>query len=472
MNALIDDLVKITGETGVLTEASALEPFVSDVRGRYKGNALCVVRPRSTEEVSAVVARCIAVSVPVLAQGGNTSLCGGSVPEEQGRGVIVSLARMRRIRNVDAANNSMTVETGCVLADVQRAATEAGRFYPVSLGAEGSCQIGGNIATNAGGTGVLRYGNTRENVLGLEVVLPDARIWHGLRSLRKDNTGFDLKHLFIGSEGLLGVITAATLKLHPLPVHHAAAWMSPVSIEAALELLALFQSALGSQLSAFELMNAAQVGNVLDHTSGHRSPLDRNCPWHVLAELGDASDEPGLRAGLESALQSALAQGLLSDAAVAGNEAQRMAMWKIRHSITEANQRAGRSISHDIAVPVSRIPQFVRRAGSALDQRFPGVRIAIAAHFGDGNLHFTPQFGFDAWAGFADQQAVVDEVRRTNYDVAAELGGTFSAEHGIGQYLVAEMRRYKTGVELDIMRAVKRALDPQGLFNPAKMLPQ
>ncbi len=472
MKVLIDELVGIVGETGVLTETLELEPYVTDFRGRYKGNALCAVRPRSTEEVAGVVARCVARSVPVQAQGGNTSLCGGSVPYARERGVIVSLSRMRRIRDIDAANNSMTVDAGCVLADVQRAAADAGRFYPVSLGAEGSCQIGGNIATNAGGTGVLRYGNTRENVLGLEVVLPDARIWRGLRALRKDNTGFDLKHLFIGSEGLLGIITAATLKLHPLATHHVAAWLAPVSIDAALELLSLFQSTLGSQLSAFELMNAAQLGDVLKHTTGQKSPLDPKGPWHVLAELGDAADEPGLRSGLEHVLQTALSKRLLTDAAVAGSEAQRAAMWKIRHSITEANLKAGRGISHDIAVPVSKIPEFVRRVSPALEQRFPGIRIVIVGHFGDGNLHFIPQFSFDAWDAFQDPEAIVDEVHRITYGIATELGGTFSAEHGIGQYLVAEMRQYKSEVELSLMRSIKHALDPQGLFNPAKVIPQ
>jgi FAD/FMN-containing dehydrogenase len=472
MTALIEDLAGIVGETGLLTEPQEVEPYVTDFRGRYKGNALCVVRPRSTEEVAAVIARCVARSVPVQAQGGNTGLCGASVPFAGGRGVIVSLSRMRRIRDIDAANNSITVDAGCVLADVQRAAADAGRYYPVSLGAEGSCQIGGNIATNAGGTGVLRYGNTRENVLGLEVVLPDARIWNGLRALRKDNTGFDLKHLFIGSEGVLGIITAATLKLHPLDSHHAAAWLAPVSVDAALKLLSLFQSTLGSQLSAFELMNAAQLADILEHTSGHKSPLDPTCPWHVLVELGNAGDEPGLRVGLEHVLQKALSQQLLTDAAVASSEAQRAAMWKIRHSVAEANLKAGAGIAHDIAVPVSKVPEFVHRVTPVLQRRFPGIRIVIVGHFGDGNLHFIPQFSFDVWNAFPDQEAVVAEVHRLTYDIAAELGGTFSAEHGIGQYLLAEMRHYKTEVELSLMRAIKHALDPKGLFNPAKLIPQ
>ena len=472
MSALIRNLVQIAGETGVLTEPADLAAFVTDCRGHFSGNALCVVRPRSTEEVAAVVAQCVAHSVPIQAQGGNTSLCGGSVPFAGERGVILSLSRLCRIREIDAANNSITVEAGCVLADVQRAAVGAGRFYPVSLGAEGSCQIGGNIATNAGGTGVLRYGNTRENVLGLEVVLPDATVWHGLRALRKDNTGFDLKQLFIGSEGLLGIITAATLKLHPLNTRHVASWLAPVSIDAAVELLALFQSSLGPRLTAFEIMNAAQLQMALKHLSDPQSPLDPVHPWHILAELGDASDEAGLRTSLENLLQAAITGGLLSDAAVTFNETQRAAMWTIRHSVTDANKSAGRGINHDIAVPVSKIAEFLRRVCPALEQRFAGVQIIIVGHLGDGNLHFVPLFSHGAWNAFPDPQAVIDEVHRLTYGVATELGGSFSAEHGIGRYLVAEMQQYKSEVELSLMRSIKQALDPRGLFNPAKVIPQ
>ena len=472
MKDLLADLVRIVGETGVLSEPQELAPFLTDARGRYKGDALHLVRPRSVEEVAAVVSSCLERGVPIQPQGGNTSLCGGSVPFAGGRGVILSLSRMRRIREIDVSNNSITVEAGCVLAEVQRAAVDARRFYPVSLGAEGSCQIGGNIATNAGGTGVLRYGNTRENVLGLEVVLPNATVWNGLRALRKNNTGFDLKHLFIGSEGLLGIITAATLKLHPLNAHHVAAWLAPVSIDAAVEVLALFQASLGSQLTAFEAMNAAQLQKVLQHFPNARSPLDAANPWHILTEIGAPEDEVGLRTSLENLLQKAISAGLITDAAVASSEAQRAAMWTVRHSVTEAIGKAGRGIAHDIAVPVSKIPEFLRRASPALEQRFPGIQIIIVGHLGDGNLHYVPLFTNEAWKAFPDQQAVVDEIHRMTYGVAAELGGTFSAEHGIGQYLVAEMQQYKAAVELALMRSIKHALDPRGLFNPAKVIPQ
>ncbi len=471
MNALIDDLRRTVGTTGVITATEELAPYLADVRGLYHGDALCAVRPRSTDEVAAVVGHCIARGVPVLAQGGNTSLSGGAVPFAGERGVVVSLARMRRIRHVDAASNSITVDAGCVLAEVQRAAAQMGRLYPVSLGAEGSCQIGGNIATNAGGTNVLRYGNTRDNVLGLEVVLPDARVWNGLRALRKDNTGFDLKQLFIGSEGLLGIVTGATLKLHPLPTHHVAAWVAPVSIDASLELLARFQTTLGTRMSAFEIMNGAQLGNVLALGPEYKSPINPAAPWHVLVDLGEAFDDPQLRSSAENVLYDALSGGLLSDVAVAISEAQRAAMWKIRHSVVEANNRAGKRVLLDVAVPISQVPDFVQRASQMLEERFAGIQVVVVGHFGDGNLHFSPLFSFEQWNALPDTAAVVAEIRRIVHDLTAELNGTFSAEHGVGQDLLLEMLRYKSSVELDLMRRVKHALDPQGLFNPGKMIP-
>ncbi len=472
MDALIKSLAQIVGETGVLTGAAEVDAFVTDCRNRYKGTAACVVRPRSTEEVAAIVALCVANSVPIQPQGGNTSLCGGSVPFPGEGSVILSLSRMNRVRAIDAANNSMTVDAGCVLADIQRAAVDAGRFYPVSLGAEGSCQIGGNIATNAGGTGVLRYGNTRENILGLEVVLPDATIWDGLRGLRKNNTGFDLKHLFIGSEGLLGIVTAATLKLHPLDTHNIATWLAPASIDAAVELLGLFQASLGPQLSAFETMNAGQLQMVLKFMSHPQSPLDPAYPWHILAEFSCALDEAGLRASLEGVLQTGISSGLIIDAAVAGSEAQRAALWALRHNVTDAIKAAGRGIAHDIAVPVSQIPEFLRRITPVLEQRFEGIQIIIVGHLGDGNLHFVPVFANEIWDTFPDPDAIIAELHRLTYGVAADLGGTFSAEHGIGRYLLSEMRQYKSETELSLMRAIKHTLDPKGLFNPGKVIPQ
>jgi len=470
MKLLLDTLGKIVGATGLLTESGDLAGYVSDWRGRYTGKALCVALPRDTEQVSELVKACVAAGVAVLPQGGNTSLSGGAVPYEQGNCVIINLSRMRRIVRIDPADNSMEVEAGCVLAEIQAAAIEAGRFFPISLGAEGSCQIGGNIATNAGGTGVLRYGNTRENVLGLEVVLPDGRIWRGLRTLRKDNTGLDLKQMFIGAEGTLGIITAATLKLHPLPGAHAMSWVAPVDVDAALKLLGLFQAACGAQLSAFELMNASQLDIVLEHVPGQHAPLAQAHPWHLLVELSDTCDDTRLQDALEATLEKGLELGLIADAAIAANSAQREAMWKLRHSVSEGNKKAGIGLTLDTAVPVSKVPAFIEQATRAIEANFD-ARVVVVGHLGDGNIHFIPFFAFDTWQALPDQASTAAAVRRAGHDVAAELNGTFSAEHGVGRTLLAEMRHYKSNVELDMMRTVKRAFDPLGLFNPGKLIP-
>jgi FAD/FMN-containing dehydrogenase len=328
---LVDELEQLLGKEAVLGAKDDLSAYTEDWRGRYRGRAACVALPATTEQVIAVVRAAGRARLPLLPQGGNTSLCGGAVPESEGPPpVIVNLSRMRRIRSIDAANNSMEVDAGCVLAQVHKAAAEAGRLYPVSLGAEGSCQIGGNIATNAGGTSVLRYGNTRENVLGLEAVLPDGRIWNGLGRLRKNNTGFDLKHLFIGSEGTLGIITGAVLKLHPLPTSHAVAWLAVARPEHALQILTLFQSECGAWLSAFELLDTGQLRNVLEQLPDRRSPLPAEHPWHVLVELANTGAEEVLAAAMERSLTKAAERGLLLDAAVAASGAQRAAMWLVR----------------------------------------------------------------------------------------------------------------------------------------------
>ncbi|GAB3625286.1 FAD-binding oxidoreductase [Pandoraea terrae] len=467
---MLDTLRAIVGEHGILSSAHDLEGFVEDWRGRYRGDALCVVLPRNTGEVSAVVRAAVAAGVPVLPQGGNTSLSGGSVPFEGEGAVILNLSRMRRIRHVDAANHSMEVEAGCVLADIQAAAVAAHRFFPISLGAEGSCQIGGNIATNAGGTGVLRYGNTRENVLGLEVVLPDGTVWNGLRTLRKDNTGLDLKHLFIGAEGTLGIITAATLKLSPLPTAHAVSWLAPASVEAALELLGLFQERCGAQLSAFELMNRKQLDIVLAHVPGQHSPLAEPHAWHLLVELSDSDDEARLGEALENTLAVAFDRGLVTDAVLASSSAQREALWKIRHSVSEGNKKAGVGLTLDTAVPVSQVPEFIARATAAIKAAFP-ADVVIVGHMGDGNIHFIPFFDFATWEAQTNRDALTMRVKRVGHDIAASLGGTFSAEHGVGRTLLGEMQHYKSDVEIAMLRAVKRAFDPQGLFNPGKLIP-
>lgn len=469
--SLIDELRRVAGSSAVLTGPDDLDPFLKDWRGMYRGAAACVVQPASTAEVAAIVRACARARVPVVPQGGNTSLSGGSVPDEGGAAVIVSLARMRRIRSIDVADNSMEVEAGCVLQAVQEAAASAGRLYPVSLGAEGSCQIGGTIATNAGGTSVLRYGSTRDNVLGLEVVLPNGEVWDGLYRLRKNNTGPDLKHLFIGSEGTLGIVTAATLKLHPRPTAQCVAWIACPSPAHALQLLGRFQSACGPWLTAFEMIDTGQLGKVLQHLPDRRSPVAASHPWHMLVELAHAGAEQALGDTMEQLLVEATDAGLVADAAIAKSGAQREAMWLVRHSVSEANRKGGMSVSMDTAVPVSCVPEFIERATAAVRRMVPDIEVLTVTHLGDGNVHFIPFFSFPAWEALANAEAVALGIRDRVNEVAHELGGTFSAEHGVGRTHCEEMSRFKPAVELALMRKIKNVLDPSGLFNPGRLLP-
>jgi len=465
-------LTALFGTDAVLSTAAEMSGYTTDWRGRYKGTAVCVTLPSCTQQVADVVRLCCAHDTPVLPQGGNTSLCGGAVPAGQGKPpVIVNLARMRRIRQVDAASSTMEVEAGCVLATVQQAATAANRLYPVSLGAEGSCQIGGTLATNAGGTGVLRWGNTRDNVLGLEVVLPDGSIWNGLNALRKNNTGYDLKHLFIGSEGTLGIITTAVLKLQPLPTAHALAWCAPHSPQAAIELLAMFQSTCSARLSACELMNQAQLEIVLTQVPGRKNPLADAHPWHLLVELCDTGDAAPLTALLEQTLACANEQGLLRDAVLAASGAQREALWAVRHSVSEGNKKAGIGLTTDAAVPVSAVPQFIEAATRAVHALMPDLPIVVVAHLGDGNVHFIPFFSFTDWQALPHPEATAAALRRAVNDAAYALGGTFSAEHGVGQSALPDMAHYTAPETLVLMRTVKQALDPRCLFNPSRLLP-
>jgi FAD/FMN-containing dehydrogenase len=467
--AIISVLQTLLGPQGVLTAASDLEPYVVDWRGVYRGAAAAVARPANTAQVAAVMKLCAETGTPLVPQGGNTGMCGASVPNAAGNEIVLSLARMNKIIDVDPLNNTLTAEAGCVLASIQQAAADAGRLFPLSLGAEGSCQIGGNLSTNAGGVNVLRYGNTRDLVLGLEVVLPDGRIWNGLRGLRKDNTGYDLKHLFIGAEGTLGIITAATLKLFPRPAANATAWMAVRDPEAALRLLALMRRHCNDRISAFELISRHSLELVWRHVPGTRDPLAEPSPWVVLTELADAGDEATLRADLERALEAALHEELVVDAVIAESRSQAQALWHMRESIPEgARQEPVMVYRHDIAVAVGRIPEFIREAQAALEARFPGVRLICFGHLGDGNLHYNAYLPERLRSDAAARDA--HDVTETVYDIVQQYGGSFSAEHGIGLSKVVELARYKSAVELDLMRTVKRALDPQGLLNPGKVL--
>ncbi len=428
-----------------------------------------MVRPASTREVAEVVKLCADTRTPIVPQGGNTGLCGASVPHADGREIVVSLSRMNRVRAVDLENDTLTVEAGCLLAQVQQAASDADRLFPLSLAAEGSCQIGGNLSTNAGGVAVLRYGNSRDLVLGLEVVLADGQIWDGLRGLRKDNTGYDLKQLFIGAEGTLGIITAAVLKLFPKPKKQATALIAVPHPQAAVSLLAQMRGDLGDRLTGFELMARISLELVIAHVDGSHDPLPQPHPWYVLAELSDTLASSPLDEMLEATLTEAIETGLALDAVVAASVSQARALWALRENISEAQRSDGISIKHDVSVPVSRIDEFISRADASLSQAFPGVRIVAFGHIGDGNIHYNCSYRQAAEnRAFLASQAAVN---RIVHDIVADLGGSISAEHGVGQLKRLEIARYKSALEIELMRSLKRVLDPYDLMNPGKVLP-
>ena len=404
----------------------------------------------------------------MVPQGGNTGLCGGATPDAAGGQIVLKLSRMNRVRAVDPVNNTITVEAGCILANLQQAAAAAGRLFPLSLAAEGSCEIGGNLSTNAGGTAVLRYGNARDLVLGLEVVLPDGQIWDGLRGLRKDNTGYDLKQLFIGAEGTLGVITAAVLKLYPQPQARATALVALEGPAAALRLLSHMQAVCGDRLTGFELMSAFCLALVAKHFPATRLPFAQAHPHYVLLELSDTTSNAGLDAALHSALAEAVEAGLALDAAVAASETQADALWALRENIPEAQVHEGKQIKHDVSVPISRIAEYIAVTDAELQRAFPGVRMVTFGHLGDGNLHYNvaPPVGGDEDAFMSR----ASDVSRMIYDSAARFSGSISAEHGLGQYKRDEILRYKSPLEMELMRRIKAALDPQGIMNPGKVL--
>jgi FAD/FMN-containing dehydrogenase len=470
MNALIESLRKAIGDAHVLTEVADTAPYLTDWRGRYSGAALAVARPANTDEVAEVVRLCGESGVAIVPQGGNTGLCGGATPSGAAAygEVLVSLVRMNRVRAVDTANATITVDAGCTLHQVQKAAEAAGRLFPLSLAAEGTASIGGNLSTNAGGVQVLRYGNARDLCLGLEVVLPDGRVWSGLRGLRKDNTGYDLKQLFIGAEGTLGLITAAVLKLYPRPRQVATAWVSVAKPAVAVELLSRLRDAIGDRVTGFELVGRQGLDLVLKHIPNSREPLAGRPEWQVLVELSDAVAGNGLVTHLEHFLAEAADAGLISDAAIAQSEAQAEAMWRLRENVSEAQKIEGLSIKHDVSLPVSRIADFVDRANAALEQAFPGVRIVCFGHLGDGNLHYNPSK--PERGDNAEFIAATGAVNRIVYDIVSEFGGSISAEHGLGQLKREEIKRYKSDVEMELMRVVKYAIDPRGLMNPGKLV--
>ena len=470
------------GAEHVLVTPADLLPYVEDWRGRYQGEALCVLRPADTTQVSQVVALCARAGVAIVAQGGNTGLVGGGVPlaaaearRLAGAGetlpqVVLSLKRLAQIRAIDVANDTITVEAGCTLQQVQEAAATAGRLFPLSLASEGSATIGGNLSTNAGGVQVLRYGSMRDLVLGLEVVLADGKIWDGLRALRKNNTGYDLKQLFIGAEGTLGVITAAVLKLYPAQQGHATAWLALRDPAAAITLLGRCRAVFGGALSAFELINQTALEMVLRHIPATRAPLAGSHPWQLLLQLDvqEAEAEPALVSRLQGLLGEEMACGQVLDAVIAQSVGQAAELWKLRESISAAQKTEGLSVKHDIAVPISRIAEFIQRVDAALGARWPGVRIVCFGHVGDGNLHYNPsQALHQDNAEFMAQSGAINQMV---HDLVHELGGSISAEHGLGQLKREEIQRYKSPLELQLMQLIKHSLDPQGRLNPGKML--
>ncbi|WP_442807852.1 FAD-binding oxidoreductase [Trinickia soli] len=456
------------GAAHVLTEPHDTAPFLTDWRRRYTGAACAVLRPGTTQEVAAIVQLANTHRVPLVPQGGNTGLAGGATPDGSGAQAVVSLARLNRIRALDPLNNTITVEAGVVLRQVQDHAREAGRLFPLSLAAEGSCTIGGNLGTNAGGTGVLRYGNTRELCLGLEVVTPQGEIWDGLRGLRKDNTGYDLRDLFIGAEGTLGIITAAVMKLHPLPAARVTALAALASPHAALDFLALAHRCAGPLLTGFELMSDFCLRLVGRHFPQMRYPFEQPHAQIVLLELSDSESEEHARALFEQMMEQALESGLVEDAVVAENLTQSRAFWDLREHIPLAQAEEGLNVKHDIAVPISRVATFIEETDAEIAAAVPGARMVTFGHLGDGNLHYNVQApeGVDARAFLAQFQA---QLNRIVYESVYRQGGTFSAEHGVGQLKVDELKHYKSSVELRLMRAIKAALDPLGLMNPGKV---
>jgi len=456
----------------VLTTEEDQAKYLHDWRDRHRGRAAAVVLPRTTAEVATVLSLCNERAVAVFPQGGNTSVCGGSVPSEDGRGIVVSLERLNAIREVNAENNSITVEAGCVLQAVQEAARAADRYYPLSLGAEGSCQIGGNLATNAGGTAVVRYGNTRDLVLGIEAVLPDGRIYSALRTLRKDNSGYDLKNLFIGSEGTLGIITAATLKLFALAPTTVTAMFSFASVDDAVALGARLQKRFPGELVALEILSLSEVEIVLRHIPGSVCPLAERGAWQLIVELTSSHPPDALTDELNACVEAAMADGTVHDAVVASSEKQRAAIWHLRHNVTEANKREGMGLTHDIAVPVYKIPEFTHAAGAMVAAKYPGTTVVVVGHIGDGNLHYIVMVPHETWRATPDPARYQSSLAHDLYDIAIPMGGTFSAEHGIGSLHVQEMALYKDPVELALMWQVKRLLDPKGIMNPGRVLPQ
>ncbi|GGF43098.1 FAD-dependent oxidoreductase [Aliidongia dinghuensis] len=459
----------VVGERYVVTDASEIDHFATDHRGRYHGTALAIVRPGSTAEVSGVVKLCAEHGVAVTPQGGNTGLCGGATPLTNRPSILMRLDRLNRVREVSPIDDTITVEAGCVLADIQAAAAGVDRLFPLSLGAEGSCQIGGNISTNAGGIAVLRYGAMRSLVLGLEVVLADGSVFNGLRRLRKDNAGYDLKQLFIGAEGTLGIVTAAALKLSPAIKSRTVAMVQMASVEDALTLFERTRKTFGERISSFEIIGSSYMDFVLKYVANTSMPFEQKADWYVLIEAGEANTGADLAGAMEELLGPALEGGLVSDAIIAGSLAQEEALWRLRHGVTGEFKVAGKTMSHDTSVPVSCQPEFTQAVEKGVLEAYPDANVMMVGHIGDGNIHVVVLFPHERFADAAAFDAAADEIDAIIDDIAIGLGGSITAEHGVGTSYRKRMARTKDPFELALMRRVKAALDPDGLMNPEKI---
>ena len=468
--ALLQRAAAVTGASRVLTDPRETEGYQKDWRDRYRGSAVAVLLPGDADEVAGLVRVCRDMHVAIVPQGGNTGLTGGAIARDDRPSVIINLSRLNRIREIDPRNNSMVVEAGCILENVRAAAEEHARLFPMLLGSVGSCEIGGLVSTNAGGTGVLRYGNMRELIMGLEVVLADGSKWDGLRALRKDNTGYDLKQLFIGGEGTLGIVTAAVLKLFPQPTASATAMVALDSVLQAVDLLRFLQERVGQRIEAFEIMSRRQLEIVLEHGHGLQSPMALDRPFHVLVEIADSAAGWDPIATLEEALQAAMERGLLEDAVVATDLAKARRIWELRHNISECNKRAGFTVSNDTSVPVSKLPEFIERVSRRIPEAVTSAEVCHAGHIGDGNIHVIAILSRETYRTPAACEGAAAAVNLIVHEESVALGGSISAEHGIGSMHVGRLERFKPELDLWMMRSIKAALDPRNIMNPGKIL--
>ncbi|UXS00400.1 FAD-binding oxidoreductase [Agrobacterium tumefaciens] len=467
-NAVLDRFIAIVGEKNAIRDEAEMAPRLVENRGLYHGTSPLLLKPGSTEEVAAIMKLASETGTPIVPQTGNTGLVGGQTPREDGTDIILSLERMNRIRDIDPVANVIVADAGCILEEIHKAAEKVNRIFPLSLGSQGSCRIGGNLATNAGGTAVLAYGNMRNLCLGLEVVLPTGEIWNGLRRLKKDNTGYDLRDLFIGSEGTLGVITGAVLRLFPTPLGHQVAFAGLQSTEDALKLFEMASNLCGTALTGFELMPRIGVEFTAKHIPGVRDPLESAHEWYTLIDISTSDSADTAETMMQTLLEQGFEAGLVQDAVIASSEAQRQALWHMRESMSDAQKPEGGSIKHDVSVPVSKIPDFMTTAGEAVMAAIPGARICAFGHLGDGNIHYniSQPVGADK-AEFLNRWHEMNEIV---HGIVLSLNGSISAEHGIGQLKRDELASIRPGIEMDLMRRIKFAFDPAGIMNPGKVL--